>query len=219
MTGTGNHAWQEQRRQQLAQDRYGGICECGNHAWARLTKGFVILVEPGDAFRIQNQSYTAQFSRGAVYAAHVVTTEGKKRTRLLHRETLNTARDQETDFKNGNTLDCRNENLRRCARSEIIQRQSGKKSSRTEFRGVRHHQNRWYAELKYLGKTIYLGSFPLTTEGEVAAAQAYDDGARRLFGNFAVFNFPRDDERSHYKPDTKIEPSASCEIAASRSRS
>lgn len=105
-------------------------------------------------------------------------------------------RDQETDFKNGNTLDCRRENLRTCARSEIIQRQSVKKSCRTEFRGVRHHQNRWFAQLKCLGKKIYLGSFPLTTEGEVAAARAYDDGARRLFGKSAVFNFPGDGERS-----------------------
>jgi hypothetical protein len=47
-----------------------------------------------------------------------------------------------------------------------------------------------------LGKKIYLGVFPFTIEGEVAAANAYDDCARGLFGEFAVLNFPRDGERS-----------------------
>jgi hypothetical protein len=149
-----------------------------------------------DACRIQRQSYTAQFCRGKVYSAHVLATEGKKQTRLLHREVLNTARDQETDFKNGNTLDCRHENLRTCTRSDIVHRQLGKKANRTQFRGVRYHQNRWYAQLTYLGKKIYLGVFPFTIEGEVAAANAYDDGARKLFGEFAVLNLPRDGERS-----------------------
>jgi hypothetical protein len=67
ITGKGNHAWQEQRRRQIAEDRYGGICECGNHAWAQLTKGFVAFVSLDDACRIQRQSYTAQFCRGKVY--------------------------------------------------------------------------------------------------------------------------------------------------------
>jgi hypothetical protein len=196
MTGKGNHVWQEERRSKLAEDRYGGTCECGKHSWARLTKGYVALVSPDDAARIQHQSYTVQFCRGKLYAAHVVTTNGKKQTRLLHRELLNSAPDQQTNFKNGNTFDCRQENIRKCARSEITHRQPGKKSCRTPFRGVRYHQDRWRAHIRYLGKTIYLGVFPFTNEGEVAAARAYDDGARDLFGEFAVLNFPRDGECS-----------------------
>jgi hypothetical protein len=196
MTGKGNHAWQEERRSKVAEDRYGGTCECGDHSWARLTKGYVALVSPDDAVRIQHQSYAVQFCRGKLYAAHAVTINGKKQTTLLHRELLDSAPDQQTNFKNGNTLDCRRKNIRKCARSEITHRQPGKNSYRTQFRGVRYHQNRWRAHIRYLGKTIYLGVYPFTHEGEVAAAKAYDDRARSLFGEFAVLNFPSDGERT-----------------------
>jgi hypothetical protein len=115
MTGTGNHVWQEVQRRHLAEDRYGGICDCGDHAWTRLTKGFVALVSTADADIINRQSYATHFCRGKAYAAHATNVEGKKRTCLLHRELLDAAVGEETDFRNGNTFDCRRETSRSLA--------------------------------------------------------------------------------------------------------
>jgi len=39
-------------------------------------------------------------------------------------------------------------------------------------------------------------SFPHTPEGKLAAAHAYDEMARRLFGSFAAVNFPLEGERA-----------------------
>jgi len=60
----------EERRRQLAEERYGGICECGDHAWCRLTQGYVAFVDVTDADTIKEQAYSIQQAHGALYAAH-----------------------------------------------------------------------------------------------------------------------------------------------------
>jgi len=39
------------------------------------------------------------------------------------------------------------------------------------------------------GKREFLGYFPYTLEGEIAAAKAYDTAAKRIHGEFANLNF------------------------------
>jgi hypothetical protein len=84
-------ARREERRRQLAEARFGGICECGDHAWSRLTKGFVALVDVADADTIKTQAFCVALSRrgGVPYANHGVKgDEGRRRSALLEHELL-----------------------------------------------------------------------------------------------------------------------------------
>jgi hypothetical protein len=200
----------EEVRRRLAEDRYGGVCECGNHAWCRLTRGYVALVSPEDADTIKTKAYHAKETANGIYASRGVRVEGKMLNINLHREVLGTTRDcpitdanDRTDFKNGNALDCRQENLQPCTQSQVLQHLRKSRSSETysRYKGVRFlsmnngRQTHWSAQVGHNGKSNFLGLFPLTSEGEEAAARAYDEAARKLFGEFACVNFPEPGER------------------------
>lgn len=58
----------------------------------------------------------------------------------------------------------------------------------SQFKGVAWivRDKKWRARAVFDGKTSYLGHF----DKEVDAALAYDKEAKRLFGDFALLNFP-----------------------------
>jgi len=60
------------------------------------------------------------------------------------------------------------------------------------FRGVCRNKDRWSARITRDGKHVHLGTYDTKED----AARAYDEAARRLHGEFARFNFPREGERS-----------------------
>lgn len=65
-------------------------------------------------------------------------------------------------------------------------------SSGSKYKGVAIHKkpqrNFWRARISYKGKTASLGCFPFTSEGEKAAARAYDKAALKWFGDYALTN-------------------------------
>jgi hypothetical protein len=191
----------EERRRQLAEDRYGGICECGDHAWSRLTKGLVALVDAADADIIKEQAFYASqcYSNAYAYAMHKVTDdEGSHHVFLQHEVCGDPPEGKETYFKNGNALDCRRSNLVWGDRAQTSHRVARPKVADvvSRYKGVcrinpqRSTGGQWHAAIRGGGKILHLGSFPPTAEGEIAAARAYDDAARKLYGEFAVVNFP-----------------------------
>jgi hypothetical protein len=94
---------------------------------------------------------------------------------------------------NGDPLDCRRVNLavrtiaQRSHRTRKMRAIKGRPCS-SQFKGVTWDRwtNKWRAKIVADGKPRSLGRFG----DELAAAQAYDEAARELFGEHARLNFP-----------------------------
>jgi hypothetical protein len=115
---------------------------------------------------------------------------GKRAPILLHRYLMGEP-PEDIDHWNRDGLDNRRENLRRATPSQNGSNCLSRKGT-SKFKGVSHHKGQWRVAIRSHYKTIRLGSF--ATEEE--AAHAHDEVARRLHGEFARVNFPRDGERS-----------------------
>ncbi len=95
--------------------------------------------------------------------------------------------------RNGDPLDCRRENL--FVRTKQEQGRGARKMKcyggqpcSSRFKGVHFEKRtgRWRANIVVDGKAVRLGRF----RDELAAAEAYDEAARELFGEHARLNFP-----------------------------
>jgi hypothetical protein len=162
-------------------DRYRGLCDCGEHAWAVVTKGYVTFVSPEDAPLLAMANWHAIQSNdsGLIYAAR----KGNGGQLLrLHRAILGEAGD-DTDHVDHDGTNNRRSNLRPCSPTQNGGN-SRQKIGRSGFRGVylEPRTSHWIANIA----RRKLGTFP-TAE---AAARAYDVAARARFGEFATLNFP-----------------------------
>lgn len=125
---------------------------------------------------------------GRLYAYRSSTkyrTNGQTHT-YLHHVVLGVS--GEVDHINGDTLDNRRANLRKCLHSENgrnLRKWSSPTSSRYKGVCLRPH-GRWQGYICFKSKQVYLGLF----DSEENAARAYDVKARELFGEFARLNFP-----------------------------
>ena len=151
-----------------------------------LTQGKFALVDDEDFERLSEYNWRCDKDRarcGNFEMAHIV---------------LQT--DHTIDHKDGNTLDNRKLNLRKCSHSQN-HGNSKKTTSKTssKYKGVTFHKRteRWRA---IIGLTNFLGQYIRISLGcfviEEDAAKAYDEAARKHFGEFACLNFPKEGERS-----------------------
>jgi hypothetical protein len=163
-------------------DRYRGLCACGQHAWAVLTKGFVTFVSPEDAHHLQRRKWYAARNKRLVYAQ----AGGGKRSlyHRLHRDILDDVPGG-IDHADHNGLNNLRSNLRPASPSQ----NSGNGRYRpgpSGFRGVNRRERGKPWGVWIAG--CYVGAF-LTLE---EAARAYDVAALARFGEFATLNFPRE---------------------------
>lgn len=103
------------------------------------------------------------------------------------------ARDQHVGHRNGDPLDCRRANLviRTLTQTRAAARKQATFNGRpctSRFKGVCwvEKDGRWLAQIKIHRQKRRLGYF----RDEIAAAEAYDEAARELFGEHARPNFP-----------------------------
>lgn len=153
-----------------------------------LTQGKFAIVDDGDYEQLNQHKWCAIKSGKRYYAMRSVWKKGKSIFVLMHREILNVPKGVETDHINHNGIDNRKTNLRMCNRVQNRYNTKILLDKTSQYKGVswRNRKRKWMAYIGFNYKTIYLGSFV----NEIKAAQAYDQKAKELFGEFACLNFP-----------------------------
>jgi hypothetical protein len=167
--------------------------------WIALTQGKFALVDEADFADVSRWNWCAVQKRSkandlyAWYAFRGRTPEdvgGKTTPVLLHRHLLGEP-PEDVDHRNRDGLDNRRENLRKATAQQNMMNSLSRGGS-SRFKGASWSRGQWRASIRLNYKTVHLGRF--NTEED--AARAYDEAARRLHGEFARVNFPRDGERS-----------------------
>jgi hypothetical protein len=147
-----------------------------------LTQGMEALVDDED------YDYLMQWKWHYTKRGEAATKGGRK---LMHRVVagrtgLNMSSD--IDHEDRNKLNNRRKNLRPATKAENGRNRGPNRNNTSGFKGVWFHKqiSRWRATIKVNWKRHNLGTF--TTPED--AARAYDDAAKKHFGEFAYLNFP-----------------------------
>lgn len=154
----------------------------------KLTKGKTTIVDD-DSYEYLNKWKWHCTSRN--YAMRTEMINGRKHGVLMHRFIMNAEKGVEVDHINHNTLDNRKENLRICTRNENEHNRSktnieNPRNYSSKYKGVAINKQNNYYEAKIIkdSKKIFIGYF----EDEVVAANAYNEYAKKYFGEFACLN-------------------------------
>lgn len=158
-------------------ERTPRVCECGDHAFVRLTRHGVALASPEDCEMLKGSTWY-QTVKG--YA--------ESRGGKLHRLVLNAPDGLIVDHINHDKLDCRRENLRLADNFQSVRnrkklRRNGHPASR--YIGVHRNGCGWIARIVMNGTRKSVGTYPTQEE----AAMAYDRAAKSYVGEFARLNF------------------------------
>ena len=150
-----------------------------------LTKGKVALVDDEDFEHLSGRKWTTLKAPGTFYAYRK---DSNRKSILMHREIIDPPRGMQTDHKDRDGLNNQRNNLRICtqAQNNANTRHLGRRNT-TGFRGVFYFEerNKWVARISIKNKPHHLGIF---TDKE-SAALAYDNAARKHFGEFASLNY------------------------------
>ena len=154
-------------------------------------KGLDFIIDRDDCERISQ--YTWFHAAGYLRARFPGNTN-----RLLHRFImgLNKEDKEMVDHIDGNPLKNSKSNLRLAtnAQNSANQRKLKGRVCSSHYKGVSWHKQhkKWHSHIKYNGKSYHIGYF----HSEEAAAEAYNEKALELFGDFACINsflpFPYD---------------------------
>lgn len=164
-----------------------------------LTLGMFARVDTADFADVSRWNWCATRRGGRKKAAYYavrgqtqkeVEVSGRTGVILMHRYLLGEP-PEDVDHRSRDTLDNRRENLRKATASQNGANSMARKGS-SKFKGVSGSRGLWRVALRKDYKTIHIGRF----DTEEEAARAHDEAARRLHGEFARVNFPRDGERS-----------------------
>ena len=153
-----------------------------------LTRGKYAIVDDKDYEWLGQWRWYCDQDERMGYAVRGATVNGKRTTLQMHRVILNLKKGEITDHINGNGLDNRRCNLRKCTPSQNMWNRRKPKNNTSGYIGVDWHKRdkKWQARICRDRKQKHLGCFDDIEE----AARAYDRAALELHGEFALLNFP-----------------------------
>lgn len=140
-----------------------------------LTQNQVALVDDEDYDFLMQWKWYAGWSKH-VNSFYVM----NKRMGLIHRLIMKTPKGLQVDHINHDTLDNRKENLRNVTQSQNVINTGFQKNNTTGRKGVMVAKNKYQAQIRRNGKTMYLGIFDTVEE----AGLAYDIASK----NFELTN-------------------------------
>ncbi len=150
-----------------------------------LTRGKYAIVDQDDFDELNKHKwhYTT-----VGYACRCVSIgKGKTRAVQMHRQIMGAQGKIVIDHINHDGLDNRKVNLRFATFSQnSMNCRMRKRAGTSKYKGVRYIKriNRWTARIAYNKKQKYLGCFV----DEKAAAEAYNEAAKKYHGQFAMLN-------------------------------
>lgn len=158
-----------------------------------LTKGKVAIVDDEDYEWLSEFKWHYRESWSSAYAARTLYLGGGRsnpkryKTLPMHHAIMPPPKGYIIDHANRNSLDNRRANLRIATRSQNSMNRYQKLGS-SKYKGViwRKERNKWVAKIYANRKPRVLGTF----DSEIAAAQRYDEEARKVYGEYAALNFP-----------------------------
>jgi hypothetical protein len=109
-------------------------------------------------------------------------------TLRMHRLIVGATKGTWVDHRDGNGLNNTRANLRVCSPAENARNRRKSETVTTPFKGVCFfpRTGRWKVTIRLDDQNVHLGYFATAEEG----ARAYDEAARRHWGEFASLNFP-----------------------------
>lgn len=152
----------------------------------QLTQGQVALVDDEDYERVIPHKWWADLNKKTGVYRAMGCVNGKKV--LMHRFIMGVSDPKiVVDHRFHNPLDNKKKNLRVCNQSlNNANQRKRKKATYSRFKGVTWDKARkkWMAKINRESKQCCIGRF----NSEDEAAQAYNEKAKELFGEFALLN-------------------------------
>lgn len=153
-----------------------------------LSQGKVAIVDDEDYDYLNQWKWHASMVNGVLkYAARTIRKDRRKITIRMHTFIMGTPKGMDTDHINHNGFDNRRCNLRICSRSQNLQNSQVMRKTSTNFKGIYWNKvhRKWLVSIKVNHQRVFIGLF----ESETEAANAYDEAAKKYYGEFANTNF------------------------------
>lgn len=146
-----------------------------------LTRGRFAIVDDEDYNRI------ASFKWHYMNTGYAATTYDQGRKTYLHRFVIKAKDGEQVDHVNMDKLDCRKENLRTCSNQQNSANKTKQVNNTSGYKGVTWDKTnkKWIAEIMVNKKSKKLGRYSSAED----AARAYNEAAKKYFGEFARTNF------------------------------